>query len=72
MKRRLARTLPFVVAMLVLVFVAATPVAAHSGEGISLDHVIVEIGTWTLAVVGVIAAIVAIFWVRARGHVEDE
>jgi len=49
-----------------LMLVAATPVAAHSGEGISLEHVIIEVGTWALAIVGVIAAIVAVFWVRAR------
>ena len=39
---------------------------AHTGEGVSLDHVVIEIGTWALAIVGVIAVIVGIFWVRAR------
>lgn len=55
-----------VLSALILLLVVASPVAGHSGEGVSLEHVIVEIGSWALAVAGVIAAIVAVFWVRAR------
>jgi hypothetical protein len=66
MKHGSGRALPLTVSVSILVLAVASPVAAHSGEGISIDHVIIEIGTWALAVVGVIAAIVAVFWVRAR------
>lgn len=57
-------TMVGVIALMLLAF--GSPVAAHTGEGVSLEHVIIEVGTWALAIVGVIAVIVGVFWVRAR------
>lgn len=66
MTRLLPPMVPVAAGVLILVAVLASPVAAHTGEGISLEHVILEVGTWALAIVGVIAAVIGIFWVRAR------
>ena len=66
MRGHLGRALP--VAMLVgtLMIVLAGVASAHTGEGVSMEHVLIEIGTWVAIVAGVIAAIMSIFWVRAR------
>lgn len=60
------RTLSVLIGVAILAIVLISPAAAHTGEDVSLEHVIVEIGTWALAVIGVIAAVVAVFWIRAR------
>jgi hypothetical protein len=52
--------------LMVLMLTLAQAASAHSGEGISMEHVLIEIGTWALAVTAVIAVIVGVFWVRAR------
>lgn len=52
--------------LVILILMLPDPALAHSGEGISPEHVITEVAIWTLAVAGVVAAIVAIFWLRAR------
>ena len=61
--QRAVRSMVLVVLIMVLL---TQGVAAHSGEGISIDHVLIEIGTWALAVTAVIGIIVGVFWVRAR------
>jgi uncharacterized integral membrane protein len=43
------------------------PAYAHvEGEGSEFAHVIVEVGVWTLGIGAVLAALVGIFWLRAR------
>lgn len=54
------------IVLAVMLLVLSPAVSAHSGEGVAIDHVIIEIATWALAVTAVIAAIVGVFWVRAR------
>ena len=49
-----------------LLLLLAPGVSAHSGEGVSMEHVLIEIGTWALAVTAVIGIIIGVFWVRAR------
>ena len=66
MRQRMQRAIDVVGLTTIMVLVFFSSAAAHTGEGVSLDHVIVEIGTWTLGVVAVIAIVVGIFWVRAR------
>lgn len=66
MKRLPVRMSVVLASVLLLLLVSVQTAAAHSGEGVSFEHVIVEIGTWTLAVAGVIAVVIGVFWVRAR------
>ena len=67
-----ARTMTILATVLILLLLGVSPALGHSGEGVSLEHVVVEIGTWALAVAAVIAAIVGVFWVRARRQASDE
>jgi hypothetical protein len=62
------RSLRATVLATALTVLLAASVTAHTGEGVSLEHVIIEVGTYALAVAGVIAAIVLVFWIRARRH----
>lgn len=64
--RYVQRTLLTVIALVLMMLVLTPAVLAHTGEGVSIDHVIIEIGTWALAVTAVIGIIVGVFWVRAR------
>jgi len=41
-----------------------------SGAGATLDHVVLEVAQWGLAVAAVLALIVLVFWIRARGREE--
>ena len=72
MTGRVAAMLPVAGIIVILVLMVGSPVAAHSGEDVSLEHVVVEVGTWALGIIAVIAAIVAVFWVRARRQGGDE
>ena len=61
-----ARALSVLIGVVILSLVIASPVVGHTGDDVSLEHVIIEVATWALAVAAVIAGIVAVFWVRAR------
>ena len=64
---RLARRVVLTgVVLAMLLLLLAPGVSAHSGEGVSMEHVLIEIGTWALAVTAVIGIIIGVFWVRAR------
>ena len=39
---------------------------AHTGEDAGMGHVAVEFGRWGLGVAGLLAAIVLVFWIRAK------
>ncbi len=39
---------------------------AHTGEGVSTRHIVIEMGTWALGIVATLALVVAFFYVRAR------
>ena len=54
------------VLLVVFILAFAQTVSAHTGEGVSLDHVFIEIATWALGITAVIALIVGAFWLRAR------
>jgi hypothetical protein len=41
-----------------------------SGAGATLDHVLLEVAEWGLGVAVLLAVIVLVFWVRARGREE--
>ena len=41
-----------------------------SGAGATLDHVVLELAEWGLALAVVLALIVLVFWNRARGQEE--
>ena len=45
---------------------AIGPAAAHTGNEASTGHIVVEFGQWGFAVTGVVAAVLFVFWVRAR------
>ena len=66
MSRVLQRATRTVGLIVVLMLAFAQTVSAHTGEGVSMDHVFIEIATWALGVTAVIALIVGAFWVRAR------
>jgi hypothetical protein len=43
-----------------------TVAVAHTGEDASTGHILVEFGQWGFGVTGVSAAVLFVFWIRAR------
>lgn len=53
---------------LALLLLTALPgiAAAHTGEDVSLTHVIVEVARWSIGVAAVLALVVVLLWLRVR------